>query len=223
MSDEIEEVDSIAQATSEPQAIVEETSEPQIQEAPKEDFYKVQYENLQKDYTVKSMKLAELEKIKDEPVQKEAWEEPNWQPKTWQEVFEAGKQATLREVSPLLSEVEQAKQQRDAQAQATTAAEAEMSAIKTKDASVNEDLVYKIANKYGSTLSAAYQFLKDTQELEKTVEQRVLKNLKIRGEDNVGVNNGTIETDDTPTYDEIHSHKSIFSAAKAALARTKGK
>ena len=187
-------------------------------------------QNFMPDYTKKSTELKrikeERESIKEEPkpVAKEPWEEPGWQPKTWQEVFEAGKRATLREVSPLLSEVEQGRQQRELTAQATKAAETEMASIKESDPRVNEEAVYQHANKFGfSNLTQAYNNMKAMKELEKITEAKVLKNLKARQGDNVGISVPGTETDNTPTYDSIHSFKSARSAAAAALRSIQGK
>ncbi len=187
-----------------------------------------EYHKLLPEFTRRSQELAKFKEIKREPepaakTEPEPWEQPDWQPKTWQEVFEAGKRATLKEVSPMLSEFEQAKQQRELTAQATQATEAEMARIKEKDPRVNEDAVFQYANKYGTSLTAAYQVMQDIKNLEKTVEQRVLKNLKTRDADGIGVSSATSVEDDTPTYQEINSQRSIGSAARAALARYKGK
>ena len=212
------------EAPSEPAEVTPAVSEPVTEtkedtETPADDFYKNQYENLQKDYTRKSQRLAELEKTKSEPEPEvPEWTKPDWQPKTWQEAIEAGKQAALREVAPALTEYQQARQQRELTSQIQTAAEAEMTEIKALDPKVNEDDVYTHATKYGfPNLKAAYQNLIDMRGLEKTVQQKVLKNLKIRNEDPVGVSGATSAEDDTPTYQEISAHRSIRSAASAAL------
>ncbi len=207
----------------EPAEEVEETQ--QEPEAPKEDFYKKQYENLLPDYTRKSQKLAELEKINIEPkVEQPEWTKPDWQPKTWQEATEAGKQAALREIAPLLNEVQQAKQQREATEQARQVADAEMAEIKVLNPKVNEDLVYQHATKYGfPSLKSAYQNLIDMQGLQKTTQQKVLRNLNQRNSEPVGVSGATTPVDDTPSYQEIAGFKSIRSAASAALAQLKGK
>jgi hypothetical protein len=124
------EVNSAVEAPSETPEQPKVESEPQVEESAQEDpqktdFYKSQYENLQKDYTRKAQELAELKKINSEPKEEAPqWTKPDYQPKTWQEVFENAKQAALKEVEPALTEYQQARQQRELYAQAQTAVDA---------------------------------------------------------------------------------------------------
>lgn len=198
---------------------------PEEAEASKEDFYKSQYENLQKDYTRKSMELADIKKTNViEPAPQPEWTKPDWQPKTWQEATEAGKQAALREIAPDLQEIRQSRQQREAIEKNRQVAEAEMAEIKSKDPKINENLVYNHATKYGfQSLKSAYQNLLDMQGIQKTTQQKVLKNLNVRNAEPVGVSGATTPEDDTPSYAQISSFKNIRSAASAALAQLKGK
>jgi hypothetical protein len=208
------ETEEVAAATSEPTTETEESTD-----TPADDFYKNQYENLQKDYTRKAQELAALKSKPSEPKEQEPeWTKPDWQPKTWQEAIEAGKQAALREVAPALTEYQQTRQQRELSAQIQSAAEAEMTEIKTLDPKVDENAVYTHATKYGfANLKSAYQNLIDMRGLAKSEQQRVLKNLKIRNEEPVGVSGATSPEDDAPSYQEISGPQSIRSAALAAF------
>ncbi len=139
-------------------------------------------------------------------------------------MFEKAKQATLKEVEPALNEYQQSRQQREAYSQAQAVAEAEMTEIKGLNPKVDENQIYQHATKYGfSNLKAAYQNLIDMQGIEKTAQAKVLKNLKIRESDPVGVSGATEPDDYTPTYQSIVGQKSIYSAAQAALRSLKGK
>jgi hypothetical protein len=178
-----------------------------------------EYQKILPEFTRKSQELAEFKKTKPEQVVKaepEPWEKEGWQPKTWKEQMEATARLTEQRLDPLLARIRQQEQKEQATAQAISAAEAEMTSIKESDPRVNEDLIYKTATKYNTSLTAAHQFLKDLKENEKSVEQRVLKNLKTREGDNVGLNTPGSETDDTPSYDSIHGFKNTLSAARAA-------
>lgn len=208
-------------------AASEPVTEPEQSASAEEDFYKSQYENLQKDYTRKAQELAELKRINSEPQPEDSlpWEkDPNYQPKSWKEVYDLAKQATLREVSPLLSEVEQSMREKEALAQARQAAEAEMTAIKAKDPKIDETAIYTHANKFGfASLQHAYDNLMYIRSLEKDVQAKVLKNLKNRAEEPIGISGATPVTDEAPSYQEIVQSKSIRDAASAALARLQGK
>ena len=208
-------------ATAEPEQA---KTEPTAESTPADDFYKSQYENLQKDYTRKAQELAELKKTKSEPEPEvPEWTKPDWQPKTWQEAIEAGKQAALREVAPALTEYQQARQQRELYAQTQAAVDKELVEVKALDPKLDENALFNHANKYGfNSLKAAYQNLTDMRGLEKTVQQKVLKNLHARQDDGVGVSGATSVEDDTPTYQEIAGFKSIRSAASAAFRSLKG-
>ena len=212
------------EASSETEPVVESEAITEEVEQPKEDFYKSQYENLQKDYTRKAQELAEIKKINtSEPTQEPEWTKPDWQPKTWQEATEAGKQAALREIAPLLTEVQQAKAQREAYTKAQEVANAEIAELKVLNPKLDEDSVFKHATKYGfSSLKTAYQNLVDMRGLEKATQQKVLKNLGQRQADPVGVSGATSVEDDTPSYSEISGFKNIRSAASAAYRSLKG-
>lgn len=210
-----------------------EVSEPEVEvtaketkvSEPQEDFYKKQYENLQKDYTRKSQRLAEYEKSNSEPEPEPdpEWTKPEWQPKTWQEAIEAGKQAALKEVAPMLSQYQQEQQRQQLYTQAQAQAEQEMAEIKTQNPKINENLIYQHATKYGFTkLKDAYANLMDMQAVQKSAQDRVLKDLKNRQADPVSVSGATTPEDDTPSYQEISGYKSIRSAASAAFSRIKG-
>ena len=219
----LSEVNSAAAETEAPSETETPASEPEtkeeITETPADDFYKNQYENLQKDYTRKAQELAELKKIKDEPKQEEPeWAKPDWQPKTWQEAIEAGKQAALREVAPALNEYQQTRQQRELAAQIQSQAEAEMTEIKTLDPKVDENAVFTHATKYGfANLKSAYQNLVDMRGLAKSEQQRVLKNLKTRNEDPIGVSGATSPEEEGDSYQQVSGPQSIRSAALSAL------
>lgn len=183
-----------------------------------------EYYKLLPEFTRRSQELAEFKKNKVEPeiAAKAPWEDPNWQPKTWQEVFEAGKQATLRDVSPVLAEVEQAKQQREVYAQAQEAVNTELAALKAQNPKLNETELFKHANKGFNSLTAAYNDLVERKTMAKTIEQNVLKNLKLR-EDPIAVSSATSPQDDTPSYEETSQFRNVRDAAAAAYARIKGK
>lgn len=180
---------------------------------------KDEYYKLLPEFTRRSQELAALKQPKQETAPEKApWEDPNWQPRTWQEVFEAGKQATLREVSPLLQEVEQNKQQREIYSQAQAAIDTELASIKAKDPKINETELFKHANKGFNSLTAAYNDLQERKIMAKTIEQNVLKSIKFR-EDPIAVSSATSPQDDIPSYQDISKFRNVRDAAAAAFSQ----
>lgn len=217
--------------TDEPnEAETEEDSLEEVQEFELPDGRKVDAKGLEEEYnkllpefTRRSQRLAALEKIKETPkeTEKATWEDPNWQPKTWQEVRQAAREETLRELQPLLSEVEQRKLQADVYTQAQQIVDTELAALKAKDSKLNEAELFKHANKGFNSLTAAYNDLQDRKGLEKAVEQRVLKNMKSRGEEPVANSSATTPENDVPVYQDLTKFRNSRDAAFAALKAQK--
>lgn len=184
------------------------------------DGLEAEYNKLLPEFTRRSQRLAELEKIKPDPITQEKayWENPEWQPKNWQEAAQAGRDATLREIQPILSEVEKDRLQKQVLVQAQEVTNAELAVLKAKDPKINEAELFKHANKGFRTLEAAYNDLQERKGLEKTIEARVLKNMKLR-EDPVSTSSATTPQDEDPSYEEVSQYRNVRDAAAAAFAR----
>lgn len=213
------------------QPATETPSEPEVPSEPEAPLYELpdgrkvdaetviqEYKNLQSDYTRKSQRLAEIEK---EPIQNNEkpanpWEDPEWIPETAQELIEAAKGA-------LKAEQEAERQAQEAHRQRVEQlVDSELGEIKKLDPSVNENLVFQHATKYGfNSLVSAYNNMKDMQIAVKSTERKTTQNIQKRAADPVATKaNAPVETYDT--YSDM-TGKSMIQIAQEALASMKGK
>lgn len=215
----VEVTEPIEEVISEPQEIAEREFELPDGRKVDAEGLEAEYNKLLPEFTRRSQRLAELEKIKSEPtVEKASWEDPNWQPKTWQEAVQAGRDAALREVQPILSEVEKEKAQKQVLAQTQEVINTELAVLKAKDSKINETELFKHANKGFSSLTAAYNNLQERKALIKATEARVLKDAKLR-EDPIAVSSATSPEDDSISYQDSAKFRNVRDAAAAAFAR----
>lgn len=174
-----------------------------------------EYKRLQGEFTKKSQRLAELEKPKDTP---RPWEDPNYQASSVAELIQIAKEEAKREMlheQSSKSEAERAQQ---------AALDAEISAIKAKDANLNEAAVFDFANKRSESLgikyptfSAAYSDYKAFQKTEKLIEKRVVEANKQRQADPVSA--GAAPSASAPL--EYAPGMSLHEKAQMALQRYK--
>lgn len=114
------------------------------------------------------------------------WTDPAWEPKTYQELVEAAsfkaKEETWQKVLEESTRGEREQAERDAYVTQ------EVEQLKGLDPKVNVSAVMAHASKFGfQSLIPAYQNLKTIDEAEKRTEERVLKNMKQRAGEPVGV------------------------------------
>lgn len=129
-------------------------------------------ENFLPEFTRKSQKLADIEKVTtpQDPNQPE-WKRDGYVPKSYGELVELGAQQAL-------AAIEERQRAEAAQRQEVAkAVDGQLAALKTKDPKLDEGALFAHAQKYGfRDLGAAYANLQDMKNIELTTEQRVLKN-----------------------------------------------
>lgn len=145
-----------------------------------------EYENLLPEFTRKSQRLAELERVTpptpittDEP----SWKDPNYSPSSWAEAIEIAKAEALKELTANATAAQQA------EAQTRVQVETELAEIKTVDPKVDENALFDHAVKFGfSDLKTAHSNYKAMRDVAVATEQRVLKNLQTRAADPISTN-----------------------------------
>lgn len=182
---------------------VAETVTPQEPQTPTETLYdlpdgrkvpadqvKAEYENLLKDYTQKSQRLAEIERAKNPPTDVPEWKKEDWVPKSYQEVIELAKQEAIEDLR------RQAQEEEAKSKEVMALVDSQISEIKKTDANLDENALFLHANKYGfRDLKAAHTNMQAIKQAALDAEQRTLKNVKSRGADPVSGQPGiTIDT-----------------------------
>lgn len=152
-------------------------------------------ENFLPEYTRKSQKVAEYERVgKDvtKPDNEPEWKNPEYQPKSWAEAIEIAKAETLRDIETRQTQ----EQQRIKSIQ--EAVTNELNELKTKDPKLDENMLFQHATKYGfQNLKAAYNNMTDMQRVKLETEQQTVKNLKTRETDPVSSGaSGAVTVDD---------------------------
>ena len=222
----VEETPSTEESTEETPEDTEEVSseEPTLYDTP--DGRKVTAEVLQREwkenflpeFTRKSQKLAEYERVndpnlnnpkKDEP----AWKSPDYVPQNYAEVIELAKAEAIAEMQ------NSAQAEQDRRSSIQQAVETELGELKTKDPSLDENSLFAHANKYGfSSLSAAHANLTDMKKSVVDVEKRTVKNIKDREADPISTGTGG-QVPEVAGYDP--SEMSRFEGAAEYLAHLK--
>lgn len=174
-----------------------EPEHPQEPETPTENLYdlpdgrkltgeqvKSEYENLLKDYTQKSQRLATFERgtapkhITDQEVPE--WQKPDYVPKSWAEVIEIGKAQALEEIRKS-AEAEETRSKEVAQL-----VDSQIAEIRAQDKNLDENALFLHANKWGfRDLKAAHANMVAMKQATLDAEQRTVKNLKTRAADPV--------------------------------------
>jgi len=151
---------------------------------------KREYENLLKDYTQKSQKLAAIENINKPTEDIPRWKQPDYVPQSYAEVIEIAKQQAIDEVR------HQAEAEANRTKEVSTLVDQQIAELKTKDQSLDENALFLHANKYGfRDLKSAHENMQAIKQAELSAEQRTLKNLKARGIDPVSISATPVESD----------------------------
>ena len=159
---------------------------------------KQEYENLLKDYTQKSQKLAAIENINKPKEDIPAWKKPDYIPQSYAEVIEIAEQRAIDRI----------KQEREAEEARTTEVaqlvDSQIAELKKTDTALDENALFLHANKFGfRDLKSAHQNMQAIKQAELAAEQRTLKNLKARGIDPISVTNTPVASGDAIDYAQI--------------------
>ena len=217
------------------EAVVETPEAPEevaVEEAPEETLYetpdgrKVDAATLQREwkenflpeFTRKSQALAKYESEKNlnnQPKNEPEWKSPDYVPGSYAELVEVAKAEAIAEIQNSTK----AEQERVASIQ--QAVEEEISSLKAKDPSLDENSLFQHANKYGfHNLSMAHANMMDMKKTIVDVEQRTVKNLKNREADPISTTpRGDIA--ESSGYDP--SEMSQYDGAAEYLASLKAK
>ncbi len=183
------------------------------------------YNDLLPEFTQKSQKLSELEKLAggSKPDENKApYEDPNWKPKDYRELADAIKDASERGASKALAILQQKEQE---QQETKTEMDNFFAGIKAKDKDFDEQdfsdfaLRHHFPVKTVNDLQAVYSAYA---ELQKASELGTETGRKSRENRNDKVNNPSGGSGKGPDYSDINaSGGSIFDKAREALLRTK--
>lgn len=205
--------------------------EPQTPQEPAEKTYDVngrqltadevrqEYENLHKDYTQKSQRLAAIEKASNpqnlnNPEVPE-WKRPDYQPKSWAEVVEISKAQAIEELR------QQAEQEAQRTQEIASLVDQQIAEIKKTDSSLDENALFLHANKYGfRDLKAAHQNMQAIKQAEVAAEQRTLKNLQTRGATPIAGNAGTATPDGSLAYGDYSKYGSALEYIRSAFPKS---
>jgi len=174
-------------------------------------------ENFLPEFTRKSQRLAEIEREKDlnKPKDEPAWKNPDYVPQNYAEVIELAKAEAIAEIQ------NSTKAEQERITAIKNAVETELSGLKAKDPSLDENNLFQHANKYGfQSLTTAYANMKDMKKTAVDVEQKTVKNLKTREADPISTGTGGEASDDSG-YDP--NEMSQYDGAAEYLSHLKGK
>lgn len=158
-------------------------------------------ENFLPDYTRKSQKVAEFEKIITPPKEEvPEWKKPGYQPQSWAEAIEIAKAEAKADI---IRDVEKEEQRI---ASISTQVETILTELKAKDPQLDENALFVHATKYGfQDLRAAYTNMADLKRVAVDTEQRVLKNIKARTGDPVATAPGAPSPSDAVDMGAVRS------------------
>lgn len=202
--------DAPAPTPSEPEAPVVDTPAPETPAPSAEALYdlpdgrkvpaevvKSEYENLLKDYTQKSQRLAEIERAKAPQINNQEvpeWKRPDYIPKSYDELIERGAELALQR----LQETRQAEEARTREV--VTLVDSQIAELKKADPKLDENALFSHATKYGfRDLKVAHQNMTALKQAALDAEQRTLKNIRARGDTpiagapGVKVNDGALD------------------------------
>jgi len=183
----------------------EETTEPVEETTP--DLYEVsdgrqltgaqlreEYTKLNSDYTRKSQKLSEYEKVAiNKEEEKPAWQNSDYEPKSWQEVIETAKTEIQREQA-LGTKREQERIQ-----QLETSVQTQLDEIKKIEPNIDENALFVHAMKYkfgADNVSGAFQNMSDMKKVVLKTEKRTAENIKRRAGEPIATGGGQPSSDD---------------------------
>jgi len=174
-------------------------------------------DNFLPEFTRKSQKLAEYEKgnINSSPKDEPKWKSPDYVPENYAEVIEIAKKEAIEDMQ------NSANVERERATAIQTAVETEVTTLKAKDPSLDENALYQHAVKYNfQNLTTAYANMKDMKSTAIDTEKKTLKNLKTREVDPISTGAGG-EAPDSSGYDP--AEMSQFDGAADFLKHLKGK
>lgn len=165
-------------------------------------------DNFLPDYTQKSQKLAEYNKVatplNNQPEVPE-WQKEGYQPKNWAEAFEIAQNLAVEKIR------NESAQQEQERAQMSAVIEGQLTELKQADPKLDENLLFQHATKYGfRDLKMAHQNLRALKQTEMDTEQRVLKNLKTRGAEPISSNPSATAPVSGMDYSEATSGESAL-------------
>lgn len=169
-------------------------------------------DNFMPDYTRKSQELAEMKRAGESKVtppkdEKQPWQDPDYAPQTYAEIVEYAKAEAVKAIE------QKALREQTAIQETKSRVENEISEIKKLDPSLDENLLFTHANKYGfNNLKAAHTNMVDLKHTILEVEQRTLKNIKLREANPVAGSAGKKTTD--PYGDDINITSKFSNAAE---------
>lgn len=141
-------------------------------------------ENFYPEYTRKSQRLAEIERAANpnlnSPADVPEWQRPDYVPKSYAEIIQIAETRALERIR------EEAGAEERARAEFTAQVDQQVTAIKAKDANLDENALFQHATKYRFTdLMAAYENMSEMKKVARSVEERTLKNVSARKADPV--------------------------------------
>lgn len=141
---------------------------------------KEEYQNLLKDYTQKSQKLAAYENINKPKEDVPEWKRPEYVPQTYAEVIEIAQRQAIESIKNERLEEE------NRMKETAKFVDSQIAELRQTDPSLDENALFQHATKYGfRDLKSAHTNFRAIKDAELAAEQRTLKNLKARGIDPV--------------------------------------
>lgn len=132
---------------------------------------KQEYENLLPEFTRKSQELATLKGTNIDTTP--AWKKDGYVPKSYAEIIEIAKAQAIEDIAQAS---ETAEKQR---AEVSASVDAQVAALKSKDAKLDENALFAHANKYGfRDLNLAYENMSEMKRVATVTEERVLQGAK---------------------------------------------
>lgn len=158
---------------------------------------RVEYGNLMKDYTQKSQRLAEYERVA-KPTEVEQipdWKKPDYVPKNYAELIEIAETRAIERIR------EDKVKQDSVQQGHVDAINAQLEEIKKTDPKLDENALFIHANKYGfQDLTKAHMNLRAIEDAKLTIEQRTLRNVQSRKDAPIAGKPGTAPVSNAPVY-----------------------
>lgn len=168
-------------------------------------------ENFLPDYTRKSQELASLKRGEKTEINKPSddvpdWKKPDFVPETYGDLVEIAKREIIKDMK------DGAEKQAAEQKALADAIDADIAEIKKIDPTIDENLVFAHANKYGfKDLKQAHANYRAMKDVEINTEKRVLQNIQSRKETPVADGKTTKVTPPSTegiTYDPVNVNQS---------------
>ena len=151
-----------------------------------------EYTKLNSDYTRKSQKLSEYEKVAiNKEEEKPAWQNSDYEPKSWQEVIETAKTEIQRE------QAAGAQKEQERLQQLETSVQTQLDEIKKIEPNIDENALFVHAMKYkfgADNVSGAFQNMSDMKKVVLKTEKRTVENIKKRAGEPIATGGGQPST-----------------------------